>query len=79
MTFWFGMNEQVVLKPSTIIEGIIITPTEIGRGSYGTVYAALYNGKECVAKELYPYSLSSVELILKEINILRSLSHPSIV
>jgi len=86
---WWNKLFESRVDPSTITEGITITPTEIGRGSYGTVYAAVYNGKECVAKEMHPYllyasrlyssALSPVELILKEINILRSLSHPSIV
>jgi len=72
----------------SIIENIYITPHEIGRGSYGTVYAAEYNGKPCVAKEIHPYlshhqsgqNISTpLDIFIKEINTLSSLKHPSIV
>ena len=61
-------------------------PPALGRGSYGTVYAALYDGKACVVKEIHSLLLNvkrtkraPVELIFEEINILSSLRHPSIV
>ena len=68
-----------------IIEDITITPHELGRGSYGTVYAAEYNGKPCVAKEMHPFlsqfvdKYGSLEVCYKEINTLSTLKHPSIV
>ena len=71
----------------SIIENITILKKEsLGRGSYGTVFAALYDGKACVVKQLHPYlqgvnrnTPTPVELIFEEINILSSLRHPSIV
>jgi len=68
----------------SIIEYLNITPHEIGRGSYGTVYAAEYNGKPCVAKEMHPFfsnqnTSAPLEAFYKEINTLASLRHPSIV
>ena len=70
----------------SIIENITILREPLGRGSYGTVYAALYDGKACVVKQMHPYlqgvnrnTPTPVELIFEEINILSSLRHPSIV
>ncbi|XP_065887093.1 uncharacterized protein [Dysidea avara] len=68
----------------SVIEYLSITPHEIGRGAYGTVYAAVYDGKSCVAKEMHPFfnnqnSSASLEVFYKEINTLASLKHPSIV
>ena len=62
-----------------------ITREALGRGSYGTVHAALYNGKQCVVKEIHPFlqkvthKHSPLELVFEEINTLSSLRHPSIV
>ena len=67
-------------------ENIIINRSEgLGRGAYGTVYGALYDGKPCVVKEMHPFLQSvkhkhaPVELIFEEINTLSSLRHPNIV
>ncbi|XP_065887091.1 uncharacterized protein [Dysidea avara] len=89
---WWGSNKPKLLETAefSIIEDITITPHEIGRGSYGTVYAALYDGKPCVAKEMHPYlnqphqgrhnNVSTpLEIFFKEINTLSTLKHPSIV
>ena len=38
-----------------IIENITILKELLGRGSYGTVYAALYDGKACLVKQMHPY------------------------
>ena len=68
-----------------LIEDINITPNEIGSGSYGTVYSAVYNGEPCVAKVMHPHLIqanqkhANVEPILREITTLSSLRHPSIV
>ena len=73
-----GKDTLTILKPPR--------HPAIGRGSYGTVFAALYDGKACVVKEMHPYlqgvkrsKNTPVELIFEEINILSSLRHPSIV
>ena len=58
----------------------------LGRGSYGIVYAAVYDGGACVVKEMHPYLIkrrqnrqTPVQLVFEEINILSSLRHPNIV
>ena len=68
-------------------ENIISNRCEgLGRGAYGTVYGALYNGKPCMVKEMHSFLQSvkrdkhaPVELIFEEINTLSSLRHPNIV
>ena len=66
-------------------ENIIIQRKALGRGAYGTVYAAVYDGKSCVVKEIHPFlqrvkhKHSLLELVFEEINTLSSLRHPSIV
>jgi len=65
---------------------ITITQIEIDRGSYGIIYKAIYGGKECVAKEIHHAlieggikSNTAVQSFIKEVNILSTLRHPSIV
>ena len=65
-------------------DNFTITPDELGRGSYGIVYAAQYNGKPRVVKELHDHlshhnSPEPIEDLYKEINTLASLKHPCIV
>ena len=57
----------------------------VGRGSYGIVYAAVYDGAACVVKEMHPHLIkrrqnrqTPVQLVFEEINILSSLRHPNI-
>ena len=90
---WWGSNTPEEVKEidkSIIIEDITITATALGRGSYGSVFAAVYEGKPCVAKELhphlsdsdkqnYPTGSSPRDIFIKEINTLYKLKHPSIV
>ena len=80
---WWGSNKPKLLEAAefSIIEQITITPKELGRGSYGTVYAAVLDGKPCVTKELHPHlsHQSDGQNIIKEINTLSTLKHPSIV
>jgi len=71
-------------KFSIINENFTIKSDELGRGSYGIVYAAEYYGKPCVAKELHAHlnqhnTPEPLEDLYKEINTLASLKHPSIV
>ena len=68
------------------INNVYITQNEIGRGSFGVVYGAVYGGTQCVAKEIHHsligYSVSNtaaMESFIKEINILSTLKHPNIV
>ena len=69
-----------------LIEKVSITQNEIGRGSYGVVYGAVYGGTQCVAKEIHHKLIGEdvsnntvVETFIKEINILSTLRHPNIV
>ena len=68
----------------SVIKNITITEIEIGRGSYGVIYKAIYGGKECVAKEIHHNLIvedfnTVVGSFVKEIDILSILRHPSIV
>ena len=64
----------------SVIEDLTIAARELGRGSYGTVYAAVHSGKPCVAKELHPFlKHDKQETFIREINTLSTLKHPSIV
>ena len=70
----------------SIIRNITITEFEIGRGSYGVIYNALYGGKECVAKEIHHNLMvdgigtnTVIQSFVKEVNVLSTLRHPSIV
>ena len=87
---WWGSNKPKLLEAAefSIIEDITIKAQELGRGSYGTVFAAVYDGKPCVAKEMHPYlshhrggqnAHTPLEIFFKEINTLSNLKHPSIV
>ena len=78
---WWGSNPKLVeLAKFSVIEELTITARELGRGSYGTVYAALHSGKPCVAKETHPFlKHKKLEIFVREINILSTLKHPSIV
>ena len=93
MSWWPGSSSKPKLLETakfSIIADLTITNHELGRGSYGTVYAAEYGGKPCVAKEIHPQWSQSgrhnrkdtptpLEYFFKEINTLSSLKHPSIV
>jgi len=76
---WFGSNSKLAETAKfSVIEDINITPIEIGRGSYGTVYAAVLDGKQCVAKEMHPCLTNQnahkpLETFIREINTLSSL------
>jgi len=69
------------------IKTLGLTERELGRGSYGAVRVAVYRGKECVIKEIYPHiqashvqkSRKAQEAFLSEINTLSVLRHPCIV
>lgn len=68
-----------------VIKSLSITDNELGRGSYGAVRVAIYQGKECVVKEIYQHfqlqqkARKVVESFLGEINTLSDLRHPCIV
>ena len=75
---------QTTLDSSMVfIKEVTITEKELGRGSYGSVYAAFYHGEPCVAKVLYPIlkirGKVSRDIAIEECNILNKLKHPSIV
>ena len=86
---WFWSSNKLKELESaefSVIKDVTITDTVLGSGSFGTVYVAEYNGKPCAAKvmhnfltKLYRDGPSPIELYRKEINILSSLRHPSIV
>ena len=71
-----------------VINSLKITENELGRGSYGAVRVAVYQGKECVVKEIHKSIQASqrqqksrkiMESFLSEINTLSELRHPCIV
>ena len=70
-----------------VIEHISISNNELGKGSYGTVYAALLGSTKCVAKELHPHfemvnesQINSTQNnFVEECQILSKLRHPNIV
>jgi len=90
MSWLLGSSGKPKLLESakfSIIRNLTIKSHELGRGSYGTVYAAEYNGKPCVAKVIHQShvgrqnqkdTLSPLEYFFKEINMLSSLKHPSL-
>ena len=67
------------------INKVYITQNEIGRGSFGVVYGAVYEDTQCVAKEIHHNLIEGVskntvvESFIKEIDILSTLRHPNIV
>ena len=79
------LGSQVILDSSIVlIEEVTIKDKELGRGSYGSVYAAIYHGKPCVAKKLHPFlpkvrGKALQDIVIEECNILNKLKHPSIV
>ena len=80
MPWWDSNPKLAEIAKFSVIEELTITAKELGRGSYGTVYAAVHNGKPCVAKEIHPYlKHDKLETFVREINTLSTLKHPSIV
>ena len=80
MPWWESNPKLAEIAKFSVIEELTITPRELGRGSYGTVYAALHSGKPCVAKQMHPFlQHDKLEIFVREINILSTLKHPSIV
>ena len=70
----------------SLIKNIYITQNEIGRGSFGVVYGAVYEGTQCVAKEIHSNLIGGgvsnnvvIQSFIKEINILSTLRHSNIV
>ena len=70
----------------TRIDKVYITQNEIGRGSFGIVYDAVYGGTQCVAKQICCNLIGDgvtnkfvIESFIKEINVLNTLRHPNIV
>ena len=75
---WWELHPEIA--KFSIIKELTITPRELGRGSYGIVYAAYHSGKPCVAKQMHPFlKHDKLEIFVREINILSTLKHPSIV
>ena len=69
-----------------LIKDVNITKNEIGRGSFGVVYGAVYGGTQCVAKEIHSNLVGGgvednavLKSFIKEINILSALRHSNIV
>ena len=80
MPWWESNPKLAEIAKFSVIEDLTITAKELGRGSYGTVYAAVHNAKPCVAKEIHPYlKHDKLETFVREINTLSTLKHPSIV
>ena len=90
MSRWWGSPKPQLLETaqSHIINDLTILQTELGRGSYGTIYAAVYDGKPCAVKEVHPYLIKNHSVAYtnkyilyntREINTLSCLRHPNIV
>ena len=80
MPWWESNPKLAEIAKFSVIEELTITKRELGRGSYGTVYAAQYSGKPCAAKQMHPFLRhDKLEIFVREINILSTLKHPSIV
>ena len=80
MPWWEANPNLVEAAKFSVIEELTITARELGRGSYGTVHAALHSGKSCAAKQIHPFlKQNKLENFIREINILSTLKHPSIV
>ena len=69
-----------------LIKDVDIIKNEIGRGSFGVVYGAVYGGTQCVAKEIHSNLIGGgvddnavLKSFIKEINILSTLRHSNIV
>ncbi|XP_065887119.1 uncharacterized protein [Dysidea avara] len=82
LSSFFNKPKLVETAKYSIIhsDNLNITRQELGRGSYGTVYAAVLDSKPCVVKEIHPhFNTSEFSDLHKEINTLASLKHPNIV
>ena len=80
MPWWESYPKLAGIAKFSVIEELTITPRELGRGSYYTVYAAYHSGKPCVAKQMHPFlKQDKLEYFCREINILSTIKHPSIV
>ena len=69
-----------------ILTGVKISDREVGRGAYGRVFEADYNGTTCAAKQIHPLLLKDVsvveaikQLFLRECLLHSKLDHPNIV
>ena len=51
----------------------------IGKGNFGKVYRAVYQGEDVALKRMYADQKISAKYIMREIRLLRSLNHPNIV
>jgi len=53
--FWSLVKSQELWESAkfALIKDVNITQNEIGRGSFGVVYGAVYGGTQCVAKEIH--------------------------
>ena len=80
-------SQDLDLRDLSVTKYISISSNELGKGSYGTVYAALLGSTKCVAKELHPHFQKVNESqinspqnnFVEECRILSKLRHPNIV
>ena len=85
MPWWGSSQSKLDTTKVSVITDLTITPNELGRGSFGVVYEAVYKGKPCVVKEIHNFLIqhsgghSSLQALYMEINTLSLLKHPSIV
>ena len=87
-SFLTGSSSQELWDSAkfSLIKNIYITQNEIGRGSFGVVYGAVYKGIQCVAKEIHSNLIGGgvsnntvLKCFIKEINILSTLRHPNVI
>ena len=76
-----GVDQATALQQYTL-QGVQETEVELGRGSYAAVYAVLYKGLTCAAKNFYPALYQheySIRRFQEECALLSQVRHPNIV
>eukprot|EP00004_Rigifila_ramosa_P011196 TRINITY_DN2369_c1_g1_i2.p1 TRINITY_DN2369_c1_g1~~TRINITY_DN2369_c1_g1_i2.p1 ORF type:complete len:1040 (+),score=265.55 TRINITY_DN2369_c1_g1_i2:249-3122(+) len=71
---------QEILSPKIkIIDDVVVSDTQLGSGSYATVYLATYKKKQVAVKELQKWTAGTIFELKNEIGIHSLLDHPNII
>jgi len=71
-------QSSTLLHEPVMVQALVRTGQEIGRGAFGMVYQGLYDGLPVACKHISGDALSTTEM-LREAETLRELRHPNIV